>query len=460
MNSRLGRYELLRLLATGGMGEVLLARREGSPEFFAVKRLLRHLSKDQGAIDRFAAEARTAARLQHPHIVRVVEFDNTEGTSFIAMEYVHGPSLRMVMETCLTRSLSVPHRVAAGWVADLLEALHYAHTRFSLVHADVSPENVLVAFTGQVKLVDFGLARAAKDAPSGRQWGRVRYAAPEVLTGERPDVRADIFAMGRILRELVTRDDSVTTGVPERLLAIADEASHPDPRQRYATAESMALALRQWLGAPTERDPLSARAVMTLLFGDDALRTVEQSMQGATWAGPSGTQQLMPIATVPVLAAAPAQEQTVVAAPPFAKPGSLVLAAVAGALAVLLAVGVWWARREPEAVPVTAMGPNDVVMPELELSIDDGDDDEDAGTAQEALAPPALNQGFLTLHARPNASVYVNGHFLGTTPLIHAPVAPGRQVVVLKAGKVSKRLVLSVSAGRHVAVNTTLSRGR
>ncbi len=468
MNTRLGRYELLRLLATGGMGEVLLARRDDGPTLYAVKRLLRHLAKDQGAIDRFAAEAHVAGQLAHPNIARVVDFDNVEGTWFIAMEYVHGPSLRGVLETCLTRQLPVSPRVAVQWVIEGLDALHHAHSRFKLVHGDVSPENILVAFTGVTKLVDFGLARAAAAMPAGRAWGKVKYTAPEKIAGEPIDARADVFAMGRVLHELVTLDDSLTTGVPEALLAIAARATHERPEQRFSSADEMAQALRQWLGPVTERGGLASRAVMTVLFGDDALRTAEQSISQVAAVGPLGTQPLMPIATVPVLtavAASPLQVPTVIAVPP--RSGSLplfLLGGLLGALAVAGSLWAWSSRERADELPVTVSGPNDLVMPELELSIDDEDAPAEALALDAGTVMPevALTQGFLTLHTRPSASVFLNGRFLGTTPLIHTAVPAGRLVLFLKAGKTgpSKKLSLTVGEGRHISLSTRLTRGR
>jgi serine/threonine-protein kinase len=181
----LGRYRLIKLLATGGMGEVFVARQEGPAGFtktVVIKRILRHLAGDQNFIDLFLNEARLAAQLQHPHIAQVFGLENEGNTWFIAMEYVHGRSLRDVLRAAREQRLLVPPRIAARLAAQALQGLDFAHEltdergqSLGILHRDVSPENLLVSFSGSVKLVDFGIAKAMTGAATrvGRPKGKL-----------------------------------------------------------------------------------------------------------------------------------------------------------------------------------------------------------------------------------------------------------------------------------------------
>jgi serine/threonine protein kinase len=169
-DTRLGRYQLESLLATGGMGEVWLARRDDG-KVLVLKRILRHLAHDQGFIDLFVNEARLAARLRHPNIVEVFALEQDEDTWFISMEYVHGKSLRAIIDLARQKGVRVPPVVAVRIVAETLKGLQHAHELkdekggpAGIIHRDFSPENVLVSLQGQVKLADFGIARAMSSA--------------------------------------------------------------------------------------------------------------------------------------------------------------------------------------------------------------------------------------------------------------------------------------------------------
>ena len=150
MSESLGRYRLIKLLATGGMGEVFLARQEGPAGFtktVVVKRILRHLASDQNFIDLFLNEARLAAQLQHPHITQVFGLENEGNTWFISMEYVHGRSLRDIISAARQQGLKVPPRIAARLASQALQGLHFAHeltdaqgSPLGILHRDVSPE--------------------------------------------------------------------------------------------------------------------------------------------------------------------------------------------------------------------------------------------------------------------------------------------------------------------------------
>lgn len=215
--TRLGRYTLLGRIGAGGMGEVFLARVEG-PEGFekrlALKRIAPALADDPRFRQRFAAEARLAAILEHPNVVQVYEFVEEAGALWLVMEYVDGGSLRAVLRRASEAGRPVPWPLFARIGADACAGLAYAHgladgsgKRLGLVHRDVSPENLLLSRTGAVKLADFGLARAARGLSATRPGvltGKPRYAAPERFEGREADDRADVFSLAATLYELFT----------------------------------------------------------------------------------------------------------------------------------------------------------------------------------------------------------------------------------------------------------------
>ncbi len=299
---KLGKYRLLNLLATGGMGEVFLARQEGPAGFaktVVVKRILRHLADDQGFIDMFLNEARLAAQLQHPNIVQIFGLEHEDDTYFIAMEHVHGRSLRACLQASQEKKLPFPPAIAARLCSQALLALQFAHKLgdpsgrpLGILHRDVSPENVLVSFAGTVKLLDFGIAKAMRDSTvTGRLKGKLTYMAPEQFAaGATIDARIDVFATGVMLHELLTgeppkqtpksHDDLATPRgpyeprpeLPEALNEVLRRALEPDPANRYTSAQEFADALEAYI--QSTGDPVTPAQVADFieqLFGADAV---------------------------------------------------------------------------------------------------------------------------------------------------------------------------------------------
>ena len=195
---RLGKYQLLRKLATGGMAEVFLAKTDGPMGFekhLVIKRILPHLAEDPQFVDMFLAEAKLAAQLNHPNLVQLFDFGEAEGSYFIAMEYIDGPTLRLLLSRARDLRIPITLGLAARIVSSAAEGLAYAHDfrdhvtdePLHLVHRDVSPDNILVSRSGGVKLVDFGIAKArgqSHHTQAGTVKGKVAYMAPEQLRGE------------------------------------------------------------------------------------------------------------------------------------------------------------------------------------------------------------------------------------------------------------------------------------
>ncbi|MFT5994073.1 MAG: serine/threonine protein kinase, partial [Bradymonadia bacterium] len=213
----LGRYRLLRSLARGGMGELYLAEvtgQHGWSKRVALKTVLPHLGADPEFISRFLDEATIAARLSHATIVSVFDAGCERGTWYLAMEYVDGPDLRRVLKALRVRDALMPIPLVLYIAAELAAALDVAHSAcdeagepLGIVHRDVSPANVLLSRSGEVKLTDFGIAAArvrATRTETGRLRGTFPYISPEQAGGETVDGRSDVYAVGTLLFELLT----------------------------------------------------------------------------------------------------------------------------------------------------------------------------------------------------------------------------------------------------------------
>jgi eukaryotic-like serine/threonine-protein kinase len=277
-----GKYQLIKKLATGGMAEVWLARQRGIEGFaknVVVKRILPHLAEDREFVEMFRNEALIAAKFNHPNIAQVYEFGEANGTYFIAMEYIHGEDLGRVLRKAFNAGGWIAQPLAIRIVAAACEGLYYAHTRtddsgrpLKVVHRDISPQNILISFDGSVKLVDFGIAKAADQASmtkSGAIKGKFAYMAPEQAAGKVLDHRADIFAIGLVLYEMLTserplkRDMELATlqaalecnitppsqvaDVPRELDSVVMRALAKAADDRYRDARQLQLALEEFL---------------------------------------------------------------------------------------------------------------------------------------------------------------------------------------------------------------------
>jgi eukaryotic-like serine/threonine-protein kinase len=197
-----GRYHVLERIAAGGMGEVFRAHDAVLAREVAIKVLHRSLAADPGFVERFRREARAAATLNHPNIVAVYDWGAVDGIYYMVMEFVHGRSVREI----LNANGPLAPAQAADVLSQTLAALAHAHAK-GIVHRDLKPENVLITADGVVKLTDLGLARALADARStraGAVTGTVQYLAPEQIRGEPADPRSDLYSLGIVAFELLT----------------------------------------------------------------------------------------------------------------------------------------------------------------------------------------------------------------------------------------------------------------
>lgn len=278
-----GRYQLLKKLATGGMAQIYLARQlgmQGFEKLLVVKRILPHLAENEDFISMFLDEARIAARLNHPNVVQIFDLGQQDDTYFIAMEYIHGDDVRKVFKQAEREGTSIPLPLVCRIVTEACAGLDYAHKRtdpggrpLNIVHRDISPQNILVSFEGGVKVVDFGIAKAADQATvtkSGVLKGKYSYMSPEQAQGRPLDARSDVFALGVVLYELLTgtrlfkrasdvqtlnavteckveAPSSVNDRLPKELDAIVLKALVKDREQRYQDARSLQAALEAFM---------------------------------------------------------------------------------------------------------------------------------------------------------------------------------------------------------------------
>ena len=197
-----GRYEILRKLARGGMATVYLATDRRLTRTVAVKVMHDNLGSDQDFANRFDREARAAARLSHPNVVSVFDQGNDNGRPYMVMEYVEGSTLRNL----ITREAPMEPQRALDLLIPVVSAVAAAHEA-GIIHRDLKPENVLISSRGQIKVADFGLARAVTAhtaTANGMLIGTVSYIAPELVTHGHADTRCDVYALGVMLFEMLT----------------------------------------------------------------------------------------------------------------------------------------------------------------------------------------------------------------------------------------------------------------
>jgi serine/threonine protein kinase len=280
---RFGKYVLLERIGRGGMAEVFRARTYGPGGFAkdcAIKRILPNLLDDEQFVRMFIDEARLTSHLAHPNIVQVLELGELQGSLFIAMEYIAGKDLLDVLARCARRSRRIPRELVLYIMMELLRALDYAHNALDergepirIVHRDVSPSNVLISYTGTVKIGDFGIARSGLQTnrtEAGTQKGKMGYMSPEQVTGASIDRRSDLFAASVIFFEMLTmsrlfkaendlevmlkiRDCEIEaelermSSLPEDLQAIVRKGLAREAHERFQTAHEFYTAIARFV---------------------------------------------------------------------------------------------------------------------------------------------------------------------------------------------------------------------
>ncbi|MDC0708928.1 protein kinase [Stigmatella sp. ncwal1] len=239
-----GKYLLLERINVGGMAEVFIAKAfgvEGFERFLAIKKILPTMAEDQEFITMFIDEARISVQLNHANVVHIHELGKYEDTYFIAMEYVAGRDLRTILERYRRRKEIMPTAQAVFIASKMCEGLDYAHRKkdargqdLSIIHRDVSPQNILVSYEGEVKIIDFGIAKAtnrSQKTQAGILKGKFGYMSPEQVRGMPIDRRSDVFAVGVILYEMLTGEKLFVGESDFSTLEKVRNADVPLPRQ-------------------------------------------------------------------------------------------------------------------------------------------------------------------------------------------------------------------------------------
>ena len=302
---RFGKYLLLEMIATGGVAQLFLGKItgvEGFEKLVAIKMILPHLSGEKDLVTAFIDEAKLAALLNHQNIVQIYDFGLMENSFFIAMEYLFGKDLRHILQKAKENEMPLTLEQALYITSRICSGLDYAHkmTDFQgkplhIIHRDISPQNILITYQGEVKIVDFGIAKAASQSTvtsNGAIKGKVAYMSPEQASGEKIDHRSDIFSTGILLYEMLTQQrmftgdtleildkvrkgafeqaETVAKDLPPKLYAILDKALAKDQKQRYQSCGEMQTEIEECMFELSMRP--SARSLgdyMKNLFGKE-----------------------------------------------------------------------------------------------------------------------------------------------------------------------------------------------
>jgi serine/threonine protein kinase len=346
-----GQYELLGLIARGGMAEVYRARKQGHhDQVMAIKCMRPQLAKESRFVEMFIREGKLAVLLEHEAIVRTFEIGRIEGRYFIAMEYIGGKDLTQVLRRCQETHQRIPVPHACYIAAQAAGGLHYAHTltdaegrALNIVNRDVSPSNIRLSYDGEVKLLDFGIAQGMLKFTSeiGVLKGKFSYMSPEQIRGMPVDARTDIFSTGIVLHEMLTteklfrgdtefalmekvRNAEVTPPskfnrrVPEALDAIVMKALARDAADRYQSAAELAVDLLKLLEG-YRFTVAELREFVRGMFRQDYQQEVTE-IQACRTAPPAGTEDplMQTPVEIPMEAELPSEEERAAARLPKA----------------------------------------------------------------------------------------------------------------------------------------------
>jgi len=501
---KFAKYLLVGEIAQGGMGELFLGVHQGSEGFskvVVVKRMVSHLMKNAEFVQMFIDEARLAARLEHPNIVKTYEFGDHEGQYYTVMEFLAGEDLRRMLNKLRTpphRRLSLP--LAVHIVAQICNGLHFAHVLtdlegnpLNLVHRDVNPANVIVTYAGEVKIIDFGVAKVrttTRKTLAGVIKGKIAYMSPEHILARKVDRRSDVFSTGIILwemlmgRPLFARDCDAATmyavmndpiprpsqerpEIPPELDAIVARALSRTPSERFATAEDMRAALDRIAATLPRCDGHTIGRMMEKVFGDSraqAKRSITQSRSLAH----NVALVMKTTATLPIVAPPTSSSSTsalpIVALPTIPTPAARrrrwlvidhTIASLCG-VAAIFAFGSWIGTSSL----TSALSPPRIEAP-LEPAAAPGMD----LASPPAASPPAVKQptpprsrtvaaiplqGALTLETYPNALVYLDGRTIEHGSFWRRPLASGPHELVVKLpGRPPVKRSISIVADRE-----------
>ena len=474
-----GRYLLGPRLAVGGMGEVYVATQLGMGAYakpLVLKLLLPHLSANQRAVEMFLTEARLASRMNHPNVVHIFDVGVAEGRHFIALELVNGVALSVLLAALRDGGERLTSEQLIFLARSMCDGLHHAHEQrgpdgapLGLVHRDVTPENVLVSVEGQVKLTDFGVARAADQAQDGSVVGKMGYIAPEVILGDGVDRRADLFSAGvtlffaatlthpfkrgdkqqtleAVLREPLPDLRLLRPDLPVAFVDAIERACAKGPEARFPTARAM----RDALPLPSQADAGELLGSLVLqrcaqrigrlhaeVEKTQALKARTEALSSTGAVAPQKRRRwpwlVVPLLLISILSLRPRGE-VAPQEPVRGEPADL-------------------AVPRPTALPQEPAPPI-VTSPPAPAPIPVPVDDSPAPKAPKVSTAP----GFLVVDATPWARVTINGHDVGETPIASFPVPAGLATVVFVNPETGKKATkkVKVTSGQKSFVRAEL----
>jgi serine/threonine-protein kinase len=482
MPARFGKYTLIRRLARGGMAELFLAIHKsvaGFEKLLVIKRILPSMNQDRAFIEMLLHEARIAATLSHPNIVQIFDVGQADGQYFIAMEHVHGEDLRSIVRQMKKKGITeFPLEHALAIVMGMCAGLAHAHdkrdldgTHLGIVHRDISPQNIVVTFTGDVKIVDFGIAKSdsrgvSEQTKSGKLKGKVPYMSPEQARGEPVDARSDLFATGIMLFELTTgrrlfkgqseyetlklicereypRPSEIIPDYPLELEHIVMRALAKDPSLRYQSARQMLADLEAFVREhQVAVSSLALSQFMSSLFEEKLALQKEALLQGKQLADiiehqhAHGAPDVDPISRRQGSTPAAARTVTDVSASRLHKSAAPLIAIAAAAVVVVGAVvgTIGWLVSQSE-------GP---------------------APASTATAPSRARGALVLKSAPPGASIWINGDLRPeVTPatIENLPTGVALDVKLTMDGFEQSRHRVTLEEGKPYDLSLELKRG-
>lgn len=475
----IGRYRLVKRLAVGGMADIWLAQefgKRGYDRTVVVKTIRADLVDEDELIQMLVEEARIASCLEHDNIVELHEVGEEDGTHFLAMEFVFGRDLRQVRDHVLELGESVPFEHIVTIVSSVLNALHYAYhdatfegRPLRVIHRDVSPQNVIIGFDGSVKLLDFGIAKAAAQLSRTRAGvlkGKYGYMAPEQVDFKDLDQRADVFSTGIVLWEMLTMKrlfyrsseyetvqavlkcqvpfpKSAERAIPFRLAWIAYRALRRGARWRFQDGRAMASALLAWDKRSPEVAQDELAGWMGELYGDDLRKRDDALIRvrneparfrqiqdaGFELVEEETRRDRVPRAPRPMMPAERPRRLPITTDIPLPRRGMMRLVAAT--------VGTWkWFLMLLGALVVLGLS---------------------TGIYIASLQTPVATYGYLSVRATsPQVEVIIGGHRVGKAPVDNVVVLPGRHRVVGVLGDAKQTIEVVVTAGGRQVVELDL----
>ncbi len=500
-----GKYALLKKIASGGMAEVFLAKQlglDGFEKLVVLKRILPHLADNKEFVRMFLDEARTAADLRHAHLVHTFEIGEDAGIYFMVMEFLHGQDIRTIFKSVHQKREAIPLGHAVGIIMDAASGIHYAHTKadlsgkkLSIIHRDISPQNIIVTYEGETKIVDFGIAKAAhqtRETISGVLKGKYGYMSPEQALGQPLDARTDLFALGIILYELTTMrrlfkfenematlraiancdiapPTSVSASYPQPLSTIVMKALSKDREHRFENCEQLRAALENYL----ENDHLTHSAsrlnhYMRDLFRDRLRQEEEALAQGRLdsesamtllWSSSrAGTSSHATHSTSHrLLSHGDGREETITNSKNragFWRRAQLGLVALLGGVLGLLMVAFVLSVLPEQEQQIQKLPEDDDVIFQPSVVVHEIVKDNPVESPSPAKIRKSQSPGRLKVVVEPWAEVYLNDVHIGSTPLAAKELGPGTYRLRLSNSELQKNISqdIVIASGKDTMV--------